>query len=416
MKRSDSGPNLRPFTLAFRDPVQEASYIKYHFETSLVPARWSILAGLVFLLAFGYLDYRIFPMYYRLIWLGRGTCAAYIALGFVFSYTPHYRWLMQPITAFGSVLCSILAIWMISVTHEHPFCGHLYVGIVVCVIFACMFLRLRFPWAAGSSLVMVVLFLTLARRYIHPDEVFLINAVYLSLATLSSVFGAYSIEINLRNNFWARLRYQTLLHAILPESIATRLNKGEHIIADDKQVSVLFADIVGSVQLATRLGSASRLVDLLNQIFSDFDGLVERRGLETIKTIGDGYMVTGNCSRPLAYHARAIADLALDLRNAIRRYPDPDGRPLSLRIGIHTGPVVAGVMKLRRPSYDLWGDTVNVASRMESSAAPGTIQITKDAVDEIGDDYLLDGPISIPVKGKGDMLVYHLQGRRAAEP
>jgi class 3 adenylate cyclase len=288
------------------------------------------------------------------------------------------------------------------------------------VIFSCIFLRLRFPWAAGSSLVMLALFLIFARLYIHPDEVFFINAVYLSLATLSSVFGAYSIEINLRQNFWqarqldrARLQYQTLLHSILPESIATRLNEGEDIIADDKQVSVLFADIVGSVQLATRLGSANRLVDFLNRIFSEFDALVERYELETIKTIGDGYMVAGNCSRPLPCHARAIADLALEMRAAIGRYADPDGYPLSLRIGIHAGPVVAGVMKLRKPSYDLWGDTVNVASRMESGADSGTIQVTKDAVDEMGSDYILDGPFSVAVKGKGRMSVYHLLGHRS---
>jgi class 3 adenylate cyclase len=283
-----------------------------------------------------------------------------------------------------------------------------------------MFLRLRFVWAAGCCVVMLGLFLIISHPYIDSDDTFLIAAIYLCLATISSILGAYSIEVNLRQNFWqarqlerARRQYQTLLHSILPEPIAARLNRGEAIIADDKYVSVLFADIVGSVQLAARLGSAKRLVDVLNRIFSEFDQLVEHYGLETVKTIGDGYMVAGNCSRPLEGHAHAIADLALEMRKAIALYSDPDGCPLSLRIGIHTGPVVAGVMKLSKSSYDLWGDTVNVASRMESSTDAGVIQVTQEAFDAMGSDYRCGGPFSVPVKGKGEMAVYHLLGRRS---
>jgi class 3 adenylate cyclase len=151
---------------------------------------------------------------------------------------------------------------------------------------------------------------------------------------------------------------------------------------------------------------------MLNRIFEEFDQLVEDHGLETIKTIGDGYMVAGNCNRPLTDHTRAIADLALDMQAAIRRYRDVDGRPLSLRIGIHAGPVVAGVMNLRKLSYDLWGDTVNVASRMESSAKAGAIQITEEAADKIGEGYRLQGPFEIEVKGKGWMSVFKIIGRR----
>jgi class 3 adenylate cyclase len=421
VKPSDSGPSLKRITLAFRDPDEETAYIAHHFSTSLEPARWAIVSGLVVLLVFGYFDYHIFNPFYPTLWVGRGVCAAYIALGFAFSFTPYFRWLMQPVTASGAVLCSGLAVWLNYETQTNEFCAHLYVGIVVCVIFACMFLRLRFVWAAGSSLAMLGIFFAGAIPFLRADEA-QIAATYLMLATATSVLGAYSIEMNLRQNFWqarqleARQNYENLLHRILPVPVATRLNGGEDIIADDKYVSVLFADIVNSVKLATDLGSAQRLVEILNEIFSAFDRLVDHHGLETVKTIGDGYMVAGNCSQPLACHARAIAELALDMTAKISEYSAPDGRPLSLRIGIHTGAIVAGVMNLRKLSYDLWGDTVNVASRMESGASAGSIQVTQQAHDEIGNDYRFEGPTLTNVPGKGMMSVYRLVGRCLRQP
>lgn len=195
--------------------------------------------------------------------------------------------------------------------------------------------------------------------------------------------------------------------------IARRLDHGEKTIADDKYVSVLFADIVSSVKLATRLGSAKKLVALLNQVFMEFERLVHEHGLETIKTNGDGYMVAGNCNAPRHDHVSAIADLALAMRAAIARYPRPDGGRMALRIGIHVGPVVSGVMKLRKLSFDLWGDTVNIASRMESHGRPGTIQVTEDVRDTLGSAYEFEGPFPIKVKGKGTMRVYRLLGRSA---
>jgi class 3 adenylate cyclase len=408
-------------TLAFRDRDEEAEYIAHHYSTSLVPARWAIMTGFVTLLLFAYMDYHIFTEYYPILWLSRAICATYILFGFALSYTSCFRRLMQLIVASGVVLVGLLAVWLIYITSGHPFCSHLYVGIVICVVFACIFLRLRFVWAAGSSLLMLAIFLAVTRPLLLPGDAYFIDAVYLSLATFSSILGAYSIEINLRHNFWqarqlerARLQYEKLLHSILPVSIAARLNAGEPIIADDKEVTVLFADIVGSVDLAARLGNAKDLVTSLNKVFLDFDQLVEQYELETVKTIGDGYMVTGNCSRAHAQHTRDVVSLALDMRATIREHLDADGTPLQLRIGIHTGPVVAGVMNLRKLSYDLWGDTVNVASRMESHAGPGIIQVTKEVFDKIGSEYQVEGPLAIEVKGKGTMSVYHLLGRADA--
>jgi class 3 adenylate cyclase len=178
---------------------------------------------------------------------------------------------------------------------------------------------------------MLAMFLVFAGNDVLEPEIFFINAVYLTLGTVTSILGAYSIEIHLRQNYWqarlldrqarqldrARLENQMHLHRINHPSIVDRLNKGETVIADVKEASVLFADIVGSTNLATRLGS-NELVKKLNDIFRDLGRLVTDRQLETIKTIGDGCMVAGNCNNPLLDHVDAMVDLALAMRKAIR--------------------------------------------------------------------------------------------------
>jgi class 3 adenylate cyclase len=423
MTQPDTKPRLRRITLAFVDPTEEAGYLEYNFATAIVPLRWAAVSGLVVLLLFGCLDVLMFPELYLTIWVGRGVCAAYIVFTILLTYTAHFRRVMQPVTALGPVLCTVLAVWMMHLTRGTPLCGDLYAGILICVIFSCMFLRLSFPWAAGSSLVMLGLFLVSMYHCVTEGKTFVIAAVYLSLGTISSILGAYSIEFHLRHSYWqarqldqARLQYQALLHNILPPSIATRLNRGEEIIADYKEdVSVLFVDIVDSVKLATHL-VPDKLVELLNEIFSQFESEVKQRGLETIKTIGDGYMVAGNCSSPLLEHVRAIADLALALQSEIARYRHPDSRRIALRIGIHTGPVIAGVMNLDKLSYDLWGDTVNIASRMQSHAEEGTIQVTEEVLTALGGDYEFEGPIMIEIKGKGEMPVYRLVSPATCNP
>jgi class 3 adenylate cyclase len=168
------------------------------------------------------------------------------------------------------------------------------------------------------------------------------------------------------------------------------------------------------MDLAAKLGPA-KLVAELTHLFSSFGELVAERQLETIKTIGDGYMVAGNCNHPLPNHVHAMADLALAMRETIKDYTDAENHPLGLRIGIHVGPVVAGVMHLEKLSYDLWGDTVNIASRMESQGGEGVIQVTQDVIDVIGTDYRFDGPFVIDVRGKGTMRVYRLLGRRTEQ-
>jgi PAS domain S-box-containing protein len=205
---------------------------------------------------------------------------------------------------------------------------------------------------------------------------------------------------------------ERLLLNILPEPIADRLKQETSTIAENfAEVSVMFADIVGFTQLASSLNPIE-LVDLLNQIFSAFDRLSEKHGLEKIKTVGDAYMVVGGLPTRRADHAEAIAEMALDMQATIAQFRNKTGQQFNIRIGINTGPVVAGVIGIKKFSYDLWGDTVNIASRMESHGLSGQIQLTAATYERLRDQYLFEERGVIQVKGKGEMTTYLLIGRK----
>ncbi|MEG5136557.1 MULTISPECIES: adenylate/guanylate cyclase domain-containing protein [unclassified Microcoleus] len=222
---------------------------------------------------------------------------------------------------------------------------------------------------------------------------------------------------NALNDTLSALRVQQeqserLLLNILPEEIANRLKQGDSTIADTfADVTVLFADIVGFTQLSARV-SPTELVALLNDIFSTFDNLAERHGLEKIKTIGDAYMVVGGLPIPRPDHAEAIAEMAIDMQEAIIDFSKTQNQHLSIRIGINTGPVVAGVIGIKKFIYDLWGDTVNTASRMESHGLPGSIHVTATTYQQLQDKYVFESRGAIEVKGKGKMTTYLLQCRK----
>jgi len=206
-------------------------------------------------------------------------------------------------------------------------------------------------------------------------------------------------------------RSERLLLNVLPAPIAARLKAGEAVIADAfPEVTVLFADLVDFTRRSRQI-SPAQVVAALNELFSAFDQLAQRHGLEKIKTIGDAYMVAGGLPQPRPDHAEAIAEMALGIREEVARRTDPSGQPLAVRIGIDTGPVEAGVVGTAKFSYDLWGDTVNTASRMESHGVAGCIQVTARTYQRLRDGYQfqLRGPIQ--VRGMGEMVTYFLVGR-----
>jgi class 3 adenylate cyclase len=205
---------------------------------------------------------------------------------------------------------------------------------------------------------------------------------------------------------------ERLLLNVLPAPIADRLKSGEELIVDRfEAVSVLFADIVGFTALSSRV-QPEQLVTMLNELFSTFDQLAEKHGLEKIKTIGDAYMVVAGIPQPIANHAIAITHMALDMLVAIRDFAERHDSDLTVRIGIHTGPVVAGVIGTKKFIYDLWGDTVNTASRMESHGLPGRVHVSAATFALLTNVFELEPREPIEIKGKGRMQTYLVVGKR----
>ena len=234
------------------------------------------------------------------------------------------------------------------------------------------------------------------------------------------VFTLLAVFARQRRDALAALREeeakaQNLLLNILPRSIAERLKVETRTIADQySSASILFADVVDFTPLAERLPPAE-VVTLLDRLFSHFDELAERYGVEKIKTIGDSYMVAAGVPSPRPDHARALALMALDMHAAMRSVDEIGHLGLELRVGINSGPVVAGVIGRKRFLYDLWGDAVNIASRMESHGRSGRIQISRDTKELLGDEFACEPRGPIPVKGKGEIEAWYLVGRRQRE-
>jgi class 3 adenylate cyclase len=211
-------------------------------------------------------------------------------------------------------------------------------------------------------------------------------------------------------------RSEQLLLNILPRPIAERLKEGQRTIADVfPDVTVLFADLVGFTRMSEQLPPAE-LVAMLNKIFSMFDQLAEKHGLEKIKTIGDEYMAASGLPMPRPDHAEAMAEMALDMLAVIERFNTKRKSGVRIRIGMNCGPVTAGIIGTKKFAYDLWGDTVNIASRMESHGIANAIQVTESTYKRLRHKYAFQRRGIIHVKGKGALCTYFLVGRRPQKP
>ena len=205
-------------------------------------------------------------------------------------------------------------------------------------------------------------------------------------------------------------RSESLLLNILPASISARLKAGDNAIADGfAQVSVVFADIVGFTELSSRL-PPEELVRILNDVFSRFDDLADRFGLEKIKTIGDAYMVAAGLPQVRPDHAILAVRMALGMRDSLEALNEERQYGIAIRIGVHSGPVVAGVIGKKKFIYDLWGDTVNIASRMESHGRKGSVHVSDVTAKLVEKEFDLEARGTITVKGKGEMATFFVSG------
>ncbi len=284
---------------------------------------------------------------------------------------------------------------------------------------------LLFPYSfrqMGIACVLIwIVYLTpvfIGKQLIVQDESgFFENAFFLICSSAIALTASFMSSRLRQQEFFSRQalkeeqeKSERLLLNVLPAPIAQRLKNGEEPISDSfDDVTVLFADIVDFTPFSENLLPAD-LITLLNGLFSCFDELAKKYGLEKIKTIGDAYMVAGGMLIPNKNNAEAVAAMALDMMEAVARFSNQLGTPLDIRIGINTGPVIAGVIGKEKFIYDLWGDTVNTASRMESHGMAGRIQTTESIYARLHEKYEFEARGVIHIKGKGDMRTYFLKG------
>jgi adenylate cyclase len=275
-------------------------------------------------------------------------------------------------------------------------------------------------WAWFAAFVATILLALGLSEVVRPNGADLPDAFVRTFDVLNIVVVSFIAMLLLvtfaRGRDIAQARVEALLLNVLPADVAERLQSDPHSIADHfDEVSILFADVVDFTPLSSRL-DAREVVGLLDRLFTSFDELVDRYDVEKIKTIGDCYMVAAGVPRERPDHARALAALALEMRECAKNcLPDRDGHDLRLRIGISSGPVVAGVIGRRRFLYDLWGDTVNMASRMESHGTPDEIQITRSTWALLNGHFVTEPIGLVDVKGKGKIETWRLVGPRVTD-
>jgi adenylate cyclase len=270
-----------------------------------------------------------------------------------------------------------------------------------------------------AAVILIGLVLHLAAWFLYPQGHFtaepsLLANLYISSAVTTFCIIALIVGYAFTVADRARAEADALLTNILPEAIAERLKErpDERVADSVAEASVLFSDLVGFTELAQRLGAA-RTVELLDQIVTEFDRLAARHGVEKIKTIGDGYMAVTGVSLPRDDHLPCLARMALGLPELVERLSAAHGVDLRVRIGIAIGPVMAGVIGTDKFSYDVWGETVNLASRLESHGIPGEIQVSGAVRDALGESFVFEARGPIQVKGVGELETWFLKKERA---
>lgn len=431
-----SGTTAEQDLLTYRDALRFPPHLEREFREDFgarhppVLRRFFIL-GLALYLSFAVLDYWALPLLYGYAWALRAGFGA-VMLGFIFgTRTRFFSRSILWISAAWTFLAGVSVLIMIYLsTPGEP--GFLFYVIGLLLIITAIYVPssgdLLYPSLAGWMTVIAYLVIGVFEQhmlaaYDHALTFFVMSFFLVGMNILCMI-GGYMLVLSQRRDFLQRrvieeqrsieagLRGQAdaLLLNVLPASVADRLKQGERVAYLHDEASILFADMVNFTPFSSRLVLAD-LVAILNEVFSHFDELAGVYRLERIKTMGDGYLVAAGVPLPRPDHAEVLTHLGLQMCDYFNRQTFA-GQRLGLRVGINSGPVVAAVIGLQRFSYDVWGDTVNIASRMQSQGRDGVVQITEATHALVKDKFRCEPGGCIVVKGKGEMNVWHVLGAR----
>ena len=417
---------MRPISLRFIDPALETDFQTAYFTVSLPYVRLAHVLGIVLWIVFVFLADIVIPGDQGadlVIRYGIAVPSLVISLGVTYTrwFPPHWRGWMSFILLFNAGLWATHRVFVPVAPAEWA-----YAGLMVVLMFCYILSRLPFSYSAIVGVVVIAYYNVVSYGVVHDTvrELWLADSFLVSIAFIGMAAG-YGLERNERLVFLrerqldrARRRADALLRNTLPGSIVDRLQAGdtapqEAQIADGlEHVTVLFADLVRFTEHASRI-APHELVVVLDDVFTRFDEVVDRAGMEKIKTVGDAYMAVAGAPDPRPDHADAAAQMALDILECVDGARWPTGEPLAIRVGVASGPVVAGVIGRTKFAYDLWGDTVNVASRLESHGEPGRILVSAATHELLVGRFAFSEPITVELKGKGPTRAWFLLGRIA---
>jgi class 3 adenylate cyclase len=410
-----------PISLIFFNKKVEKEFNEDYFLNSRVSLRFGVAFSSIFALSYWFLNiaqfgtqgYILDTIFIFIIYFGIGIVTA--------SYRQWFGKFMQAST---SIYGFLIFFWFcLSFFRNQQFLELQAVFAYISAVFFLMivfysFMKLRFLYTMFLLLSISIVFVFVIDRnpLIYNSAINLATiALSLFLVNLFGLLLSHRLEYYSRRQFLLtkslsaeNQRSEELILNVLPETVAKRLRETEDTIVDEyAEVSILFCDICGFTPLSSKL-PAKTIVTMLNEMFTGFDSIAEKYQVEKIKTMGDCYMAVAGIPVVTQDHASKISEMALEMREFVHSF----SHDLDVRIGINSGPVVAGVIGTKKFIYDLWGDAVNVAARMESHSDKGQIQITEETYNLIKDEYEFEYRGVINVKGKGDMNTYFLTGRK----
>src|SRR5689334_18974748 len=421
---------LYPYADKLRFPVEviETQFRQDYHANTVSTTRLALILGLILYSLFGILDIYAIPFSKDMVWIIRyGIVAPVMIAALVASYVKSLQKYTQVFMCIVVAVSGLGIVAMLSITTEAEFGNRFYfTGLILISMWGYSLSRLRFWYAVLANVIIMIgyEFASIEMKHLLESEtgivIFTMHNFFFLGANVIGMFTSYYLERYNRRDFLQKYTIQAqrdradkLLYNVLPERIAERLKESDVTIAEEfSSATVLFADIVNFTPISARFGPLE-VVEMLNDLFSQFDELVDKYSVEKIQVAGDGYMIAAGVPTPRPDHAIVMAQLALDMLDCVKTGNFLGGKhPIEIRIGLNSGSLIAGVIGRKKYFYALWGDMVNTASRMESHGESGKIQITREFYELVRDEFECEYVGEITVKGKGKLEAWHLLARK----